>query len=263
MSTADRAGNGLPALHVLPDADAVSLAAGSAIAAALAAAIAERGVAHWATTGGSAAPDMYRAILRPSVRETVDWTRVHTWWGDDRFVPETDPLSNVLPYRRIVEAEAGLVLPEGHVHPIRVAETLAASGGPAEAAAAYARELAVVAPSGTDGVPVLDLVVLGVGPDGHVLSVFPGSGAWDEAASVVAIPAPTHIEPHVPRVTVHPRVVAAARAVLIVAAGASKAVNIGRAWEGDDLRELPLRMTRRAGATWLLDEAAAAQLPRG
>ena len=80
---------------------------------------------------------------------------------------------------------------------------------------------------------------------------------------VCAVPAPTHIEPHVPRVTMHPRLVAAARAVLVVAAGGSKAANLGRGSTRDDVRELPVRAARIATAIWFLDEAAAAELPRG
>ena len=76
------------------------------------------------------------------------------------------------------------------------------------------------------------------------------------------MPAPTHIEPHVDRVTMHPRLVAAARRVVVVSAGASKAAVLGRAWTGDDARELPVRATRLGQATWILDEAAAAEIPR-
>jgi 6-phosphogluconolactonase len=106
-------------------------------------------------------------------------------------------------------------------------------------------------------------MILGVGPDGHILSVFPGSAVWDQAETVCAVPAPTHIEPHVARVTMHPRLVAAARAVLVIAAGGSKAANLGRAWTGDDVRELPVRAARLGTATWFLDEAAAAEIPAG
>ena len=77
-----------------------------------------------------------------------------------------------------------------------------------------------------------------------MLSVFPGSAVWDDAALVVPVPAPTHVEPHVARVTMHPRLLAAAREVLVVTTGASKAANLGRAWSGDDVRELPVRATR-------------------
>ena len=75
------------------------------------------------------------------------------------------------------------------------------------------------------------------------------------------MPAPTHVGPHVERVTLHPRLIAAARCVLVVTTGAAKADNLRLAWAGDDVRELPLRAARLATATWILDEAAAAGLP--
>ena len=171
-------------------------------------------------------------------------------------MPADHPLSNVMPI-------AGMPIPDANLHPILAGEAIALGESPAWAAARYAAELAAAVPADAGGTPVLDLVILGVGPDGHILSVFPGSAVWDEQALVCAVPAPTHIEPHVARVTIHPRLVAAARAVLVIAAGGSKAANLGRAWTGDDVRELPVRAARLGTATWFLDEAAAAELPRG
>jgi 6-phosphogluconolactonase len=251
-------GTGLPRLVVVPEAEVSATAAGE-IAAILRAAVAARGVAHWATTGGSAAPGIYAELAALPAARAVPWDRVHTWWGDDRFVPHDDPLSNVLPIESLGLAAETL-------HPIPTDEAIARGEGPAWAAERYAAELAaavVPAAAGEDTVPALDLVILGVGPDGHVLSVFPGSAVWDSAALVCAVPAPTHIEPHVERVTFHPRLVAAARAVIVITAGASKAANLGRAWAGGDVRDLPLRATRLPTATWVLDEDAAADLPRG
>ena len=264
MSDASTTGS-LPRLVILPP-DAVSGATAEAIASGLADAIAARGVAHWATTGGSAAPGIYRALGASPLRERVDWSRVHTWWGDDRFVPYDHPLSNVLPFEEILLpllAEAGIEVPLEHLHRWPIPQAIALGEGPAWTAGEYATSLVINVPSDATGSPVLDLILLGVGPDGHVLSVFPGSSAWDEASSCAAIPAPTHIEPHVERVTLHPRLLASARSVLVVTAGAGKAANLGRAWTGDDVRELPLRATRLGTATWILDEAAAAELPRG
>ncbi len=80
---------------------------------------------------------------------------------------------------------------------------------------------------------------------------------------MVPVPAPMHVEPHVERVTMHPRLLAAAREVLVVTTGASKAANLGRAWTGDDVRALPVRAARLPTAVWLLDAAAAADLPAG
>ena len=272
----------LPVVRVLPTANAVAEAAAEEIVAALAAAIAERGVAHWSTTGGSAAPGIYRHLRVPPLRDLVDWSRVHVWWGDDRFVPADDPLSNVLPLEELLLAGdgdggdgdggdgdagdgdlGGIRIPTAHLHPVPVAAAMAAGEGPAGAAAAYETSLLLDGPGrNEDGVPAFDVLVLGVGPDGHVLSVFPGSAAWDEGALVLAVPAPTHVEPHVERVTMHPDVVAAARSVLVVSSGASKAAVLGRAWGGDDARELPVRMTMATNSTWILDDAAAADLPR-
>lgn len=262
-----------PAIRVLPTADAVSAAAATFVADHLAAAIAARGVAHWSTTGGSAAPGFYRALRVPPLRDEVDWSRVHVWWGDDRFVPADHPLSNVLPFDQGLLASggddsgsdtaggSGVVIAQSQVHPVPAAEAIGRGEGPTWAAARYAAEIAAHGPApDASGVPVFDLVVLGVGPDGHVLSVFPGSAVWDAPGLCAAVPAPTHVEPHVERVTMHPRVLAAARAVLVVAAGTSKADVLGRALAGGDVRELPVRATMTPNATWLLDGAAAARL---
>lgn len=252
-----------PGLIVVAGPDAVSAAAASFIVERLAEAVAARGVAHWCTTGGSSAPGIYRALRSSPLREALDWTRVHTWWGDDRFVAAGEPLSNVTPFESVLrEAGAGLAIPDANVHPIPVTAVLASGGGPADAAHAYEAEVRGAGPAvGADGVPEFDLVLLGVGPDGHILSVFPESAVFDDdVAWVAAVPAPKHIEPHVPRVTLHPRLAAAARSVLVATAGAGKADVLARAWAGGDPRELPVRCVRTLNATWLLDEAAAAQV---
>jgi 6-phosphogluconolactonase len=245
-----------PALLVRP-ADDVPAAAASCIADTLREAVAARGVAHWATTGGSSAPPIYRALAAEPLASAVPWDRVHTWWGDDRFVSHGDPLSNVAPIAALPMAAANL-------HPIPTEAAIASDLDAAWAAAIYAEELVAAVGAGPAGVPVLDLVILGVGPDGHILSVFPGSPAWDKQAHVVAVPAPTHIEPHVARVTLHPRLVAAARVVLVTTTGTSKAGHLARAWSGEaDPRELPIAATLLPTATWILDEAAAAEIDPG
>jgi len=254
-----------PALLVLPDADGVYGAAARLIADGLAAAIDARGVAHWSTTGGSAAPGIYRALRAAPLRHALDWSRVHTWWGDDRYVLPGDPLSNVTPFTDVMlDPAAGLVIPDANIHPITGPIMVAYKwANPAWLAEAYASQLKhdVGHPEVMDGLPVFDLIILGVGPDGHILSVFPGSTVFDSDAWVESVPAPTHVEPHVPRVTVNPRLVAAARSVLVLTAGASKADVLARAWAGGDVRELPVRATLLPQATWVLDEAAATGLP--
>lgn len=251
-----------PALSIVPDADAVSESAAAFIVRTLADAVRARGSAHWCTTGGSSAPGIYRALRAAPLRDQLDWTRVQTWWGDDRFVPAGDPLSNVTPFDDVLrEPGVGIEIPAADVHAVPVAEAIAGGSGSEGAAAAYEAELRSSGPAvGDRGVPVFDLVILGVGPDGHILSVFPGSFVFDDPGWVSAVPAPTHVEPHVPRVTMNPRLVTAARAVLVVTAGEAKADVLARAWAGGDARELPLRTTLGANATWVVDEAAAAKL---
>jgi 6-phosphogluconolactonase len=266
---------------VLPTADDVAEAAAHEIARVLADAIRDRGVAHWATTGGSIATPVYRLLRASPLREAVDWERVHVWWGDDRFVPFDHPDSNVQPLEQILLETGGdegvsgtgnadvawrglgVRIPAGNLHRIPTAAAIGQGTGAAGAAAAYERDLEALAPAGADGVPALDLIVLGVGPDGHILSVFPGSAVWDAAELVVAVPAPTHVEPHVERITMHPRLLAPAREVLVVTTGASKAANVGRAWTGDDVRELPVRAARLPTAVWILDAEAGSALPTG
>jgi 6-phosphogluconolactonase len=276
--TAERpASTDLPELRVLPGPDEVAAAAAEEIARILADAVRERGVAHWSTTGGSAAPPMYRLLSQSPLRDRVDWRAVHAWWGDDRYVPYDHPLSNVLPFEEIFlaaggsdtgqsgnrldtgpEGSHGVDMPVSNLHRWPVPEAIAHGAGPAWAAARYAEDLREFGPpTGPDGLPAFDLIVLGVGPDGHLLSVFPGSSVWDAPGLCEAVPAPTHVEPHVERVTMHPKLLAAARRLLVVTTGGSKADVLARAWTGDDVRELPVRSARLPTATWLLDEAAA------
>jgi 6-phosphogluconolactonase len=263
---------------VVPTPDDAADGAALHVAAALRGAVEARGVAHWATTGGSTAPALYRHLADPD-HPAIPWEQVHTWWGDDRFVPRDHPLSNVKPFDDIVmdigfvEEGTALGLP-GHphhamrphvdsLHPFPMGEAIGRGGGADWAATRIAEALAQAGLETLDDVPRLDLIVLGLGGDGHTLSVFPGSGAFDTPAWTMAIPAPTHIEPHVERVTMNPSLVRAARDVLMVATGASKADVIANVLGGDDdERRWPARVADLEHATWILDEAAAARLDR-
>ena len=238
--------------------------AADAIVRGLAGAIDARGVAHWATTGGSAPAAIYRELLRPERRDLVDWAVVHVWWGDDRFVPRDHPLSNVKALDEILLHEAdGLPIGLEHLHPFRTAEALGDGHDAASCAAALAEELARIGPPSPDGWPRFDLVFLGMGDDGHMLSVFPGSMAFDSDAWTMAIPAPTHIEPHIERVTMHPAIVSAARDVLMVVGGASKADILADVLGPiREPRRWPAQAARLERATWILDDEAAARLPR-
>lgn len=262
-----------PEIVIVADAAAAARAAADRIAMSLQLAVATHDRADWATTGGSGAAGIYQGLAAPPLRGAVPWDRVHTWWGDDRFVPRDHPMSNVKAFDAILlessDGEEGtgfdafepVSIPVANLHPFRTGETIGAGHDAAACAAALATELRHAGLTEVDGWPVLDLVLLGIGADGHVLSVFPDSAAFDSTELALAIPAPTHIEPHLPRVTLHPAIVRVAREVVVVATGASKAAILATILGPDrDPRRLPAQLARRGGATWFLDEAAAAQL---
>ena len=215
---------GEPALHVLEDPESTSRAAAEAIAGALALAVAARGRADWATTGGSAPVGIYRALAESGLRDRVPWAAVHTWWGDDRFVTDADPLSNVRPLEAFLLP--GVPLARDHLHVPTMTEAITNHLAVDWVARQYEAELrAADLEMRADGFPVLDVVLVGIGGDGHVLSAFPGSPLFDVRAWVSAVPAPTHIEPHVARISLHPRILEAARLPMIVAHGAGKAAD--------------------------------------
>jgi 6-phosphogluconolactonase len=252
---------GTAELRIVGSAGGAAIGAAEALGETRVAAVAARGVAHWATTGGSTAPSLYAALSEPARRAAIPWAGVHVWWGDERYVPYDHPLSNTLPFDQ--RQGHDLPIPTRNVHRVPTAEALEEGRGAAWAATRYGLDLqegglAVGAAAGP-----LDVVLLGIGPDGHLLSVFPGSAVWDVAAPVVEVPAPTHIEPHVERVTLHPSCLAVARRIIVVATGAAKAEALGRAWTPEtDVREIPARAAVRPGAIWFVDEAAAARIPR-
>ena len=252
---------GEPSIRILPDAEATSRAAAEVIALALREAVEERGRADWATTGGSTPVGIYRALAAPPLLDLVPWAGVHVWWGDDRYVPRDDPLSNVRPLDR--ELRPGVPLPVANVHAMAMDDAIASGAGPAwvaEASESALRQAGLeIAES---GFPILDVVLVGIGGDGHVLSVFPGSPLFDATAWVSAVPAPTHIEPRVARVSLHPRILAEARIPMVVAHGAGKAAILASVLGAErDERRWPAQVARFAGAVWFLDRDAASSLP--
>jgi 6-phosphogluconolactonase len=276
--------SGEPTIRVLDGPDATSVAAAEAIAGALVDAVEARGRAHWATTGGSTPIGIYRELSVAPLRDEVPWASVDVWWGDDRFVPRDHPLSNVLPFDEVllsnsaraglsgtgadaVEVELGIepgvIMPIENVHAPAMSEAIGKALGLGSVAMGYEAELRAagleVAP---DGFPIFDVILVGIGSDGHVLSVFPGSPLFEADAWVSSVPAPTHIEPHVARMTLHPKVLEAARLPIVVAHGAGKAAILASVLGPErDERRWPAQLARRPGALWLLDRAAAASLP--
>jgi 6-phosphogluconolactonase len=232
-----------PTVRILRDAQGVAEAAADHIIEAATTAVAARGVFHLCTTGGS--------------------TPAAIWFGDDRFVPRADPLSNVSPLdAQLLSASADGApspLSPSAVHPWPTT----AADAPI-AVSAYLAELRDAGvPHAQRGFPIFDLVLIGIGGDGHCLSVFPGSPlALDGAPVAAGVPAPTHIEPHVPRLSFSVGVLAAAREVLALAPGAGKAEALVRIFSGATaVVDAPAKAALIPTATWLLDTASAANLP--
>lgn len=267
-------------LVIVDDDAAVAHESARRTVKALADAVAERGVAHVALTGGSGAVPLFKALRTRENREALDWSKVHLWWVDDRFVPIDHPQSNAgVAYELllamseraglsgeggqgddVVSGEvAGLPIDPGNVHPFEVDETLGDDQPVDLAAQLYARDLNRYVPLARGGVPVFDVLMTGVGPDGHIFSLFPGSpGLALDAPIVIGIPAPQHVEPHIPRITLTARVIPAARLVLVMSSGAEKAGIIGQVLGDDrDVARWPAQATLGPNAVWVLDRAAA------
>ncbi len=265
-----------PELVIVADPAAGAVEAAARITAALAFAVEGRGRADWATTGGSTPVAIYRRLTAPPLIDAVPWAAVHAWWGDDRYVPRDHPLSNVKPFDDILlgvgereegtsgGAAEGVPIPYENVHPFPTTKAIGEARGAGWCAEALAEELRSAGLPAEDGWPVFDLMLIGIGGDGHLLSVFPGSPALASDALALAIPAPTHIEPHVERVTLNAAVVRVARQVIMVVNGTDKAPVVARILgPGDrDSSRWPAQLARREGAVWILDEAAAGVLPR-
>lgn len=268
-----------PELLVVRDSRAVASEAAERIATALAESVWARGRADWATTGGSTAPVIYRRLAASPLRGIVPWSEVHVWWGDDRYVPRDHPLSNVKPFDDILLASAytdgdqpgslavgasgPVPLPINNLHPFPTTRAIGGAHGAAWCAAELAAELIAAELEAAGDWPVFDLVVVGIGADGHLLSVFPGSAALESGELALAIPAPTHIEPQVERVTLNPTVLGVARQVLAVATGAGKAAVLADIFGPDrDPSRWPAQLARRAGVTWIVDSSAAERLGR-
>ena len=259
---AEVGGPGEPVVVVARDADAVGRLAAIQVVEATTAAVAERGRADLALTGGSTPRAMYRHLVEPALRDRVDWERVHLWWGDDRFVRRADEHSNLsLADERLLAAD-GIPIPTTSVHLFPTDRALDDGLGADWCAATYATEVAAALPL-IDGWPSFDLVIVGIGGDGHLLSVFPGSPALSSDRIGLAVPAPTHIAPARDRVTLNPAILGSARAVLATATGAGKAAVVARILEGPrDPATLPGVLARRSGGTWILDREAASRLSR-
>jgi len=209
---------------------------------------ANRGRAAICLAGGSSPKQIYQLLATEAYRSQVPWDRVHWFVGDDRFVPATDPLSNIAMARGTFLDRCA---PAANIHPIPVD-----SADPKEAARRYERELKSF--YGADELdparPLFDVVLLGVGPDGHTASLFPGYPAVEESEHWVIDVPKANVEPFVPRVTLTLPALGSCREMLIEASGAGKRPILTRVFAGEDL---PANRAHSTGETiWLVDAAA-------
>ncbi len=211
---------------------------------------AARGAFHLAMSGGSTPEGLYRLLAGPPWEGKIPWDRLHVWFGDERCVPPGDPASN---YRMAREAWLDQTpLPEDRVH------RMPGEAPPEEGAQSYAQELAQHLPLAPDGTPVFDLVLLGLGSDGHVASLFPGTEALQASSPVAANYVPAL---QVWRLTITLPVINAARRVWLLVTGPEKAAIIARARQGGSEQSLPVRCLEPGGQwLWLLDRKAAGHL---
>jgi 6-phosphogluconolactonase len=219
-----------------------------------------RGTGSVVLTGGGVGTAVLGELAASGAREAIDWRNLDVWWGDERFLPAGDPQRNE------TGARAAL-LDHVDVDPARV-HPMPASDGPAgddpEAAAElYAAELRAVArPEDHGPVPSFDVLMLGVGPDGHVASLFPGMPALYDERPVVAVrgapkPPPTRITLTLPSIQT-------AKEVWMIAAGEEKARAVRLALSDAGPVQVPAAGARgRQRTLVLLDRAAASQLPPG
>jgi 6-phosphogluconolactonase len=219
---------------------------------------AARGHASLVLTGGGIGTRVLTELAAAPAREAVDWRHVDIWWGDERFLPTGDPERNETGARKAL-------LDHVDASPDRVHPMPGPDGpdgpDPEAAAARYAGWLlAASQPEDHSQVPSFDVLMLGIGPEGHVASLFPGMPALYEERTVVAVhgspkPPPTRLTLTLPAIT-------AAREVWILASGEEKAGAIRLALSGAGPVQVPAAGARgRQQTLFLLDRAAAAQVP--
>jgi 6-phosphogluconolactonase len=199
-------------------------------------------------TGGSSPKKLYQLLATEAYRGKIPWDRVHWFIGDERFVPTSDSRNNMSMARAAFLDQCA---PDANIHPIPTD-----TANPDEAARRYERELQSFygADELSSARPLFDVVLMGVGPDGHTASLFPDYPAVEENRRwVVGVPQ-ANVEPFVPRVTLTLPALASCREMLFEVAGAEKRAILTRVLGAENL---PANRARSVGETvWLVDEAA-------
>jgi 6-phosphogluconolactonase len=239
-------------LTACADAETVAQRAAAHVARQLRGAREQRGVAHLALSGGTTPGRTYELLSA----DAEDLSGVEVWFADERCVAPDDPESNYLLAAQTLLGTNAIASARVHRMPGEL--------GPQEGARRYALELASALADGPAGdepasasaTPVLDVVVLGIGPDGHIASLFPGAAALDAGEDAVCLGVRDSPKPPPERITLSLAVLCAARECLLLATGASKADAVS-AMLGEPSRHVPASLLRRERLTVILDDAAA------
>ncbi|MBV8881535.1 MAG: 6-phosphogluconolactonase [Planctomycetaceae bacterium] len=227
-------------IRVAKDRTELRRLAAEVLAKKIRSAIQARGRCSLALSGGSTPGPVYEELGGSDLADDVPWSQLEIYFADERAVPVDHPEST---YRLVKET-----LLQKHPEVLGQMFRMPADAADRDAAAKrYARRLP----------DPIDVLVLGMGPDGHTASLFPGSPALDEREQrVVAVTAP---KPPPERMTVTPTVIERARSIVMIVAGAEKAAMLSRALNGIvDPKAIPAQLARRA--TWIVDQEAAAGL---
>ncbi len=239
-------------VETYPDTDVLVAAAGDRLAAAISAAVAARGRAMIVLTGGGTGI----GLLKHLGSHPIDWSRVHLFWGDDRYVPHDDDERNEKQAREALLDH--IDIPTGNIHPMPASD--AGFGADLDAAArAYADVLAASAEAG-EPTPAFDVHLLGMGGEGHINSLFPHTAAVSETRRMV-VGVEDSPKPPPRRITLTLPAVRRSRQVWLVVSGEAKADAVAAAVSGTDPADIPAAGALGIEATvWLLDAAAARRL---
>ena len=237
------------------DAGEVADAAGARLIGAITGAIADRGQAHIVLTGGGTGVALLRHVAEHG--QDIDWSAVHLYWGDERYLPERDDERNAKQARGALVDKVDI--PARNVHPMAASD--GEFGDDIDAAAlAYEQVLAANAPDG-DPTPLFDVHLLGMGGEGHINSLFPDTAAVAETSRMV-VAVTDSPKPPPKRITLTLPAIQRSREVWLVVAGAAKADAVAAALSGAKPSDIPAAgAVGRERTVWLLDTEAASALP--
>ncbi|OOZ38795.1 6-phosphogluconolactonase [Solemya pervernicosa gill symbiont] len=234
--------------NIYPELESVSAAAAARWVSLCKEAISDHGSFHVALSGGSTPKRLYQLLAAHPFSEQIDWAKVHIYFGDERFVPHDHPDSN---YRMAREAMLDqLAIPESQIHPVDTSLSSAA-----EAAETYAQELQQQLPLNHNGQHCFDLMLLGMGPDGHTASLFPETEILHEQQTLCAA---SYVEKMTSwRISLTFKTINTSHHIALLVCGENKVEALRHAMRRNTPR-LPIqRLVPQGSLEWLLDEAAA------